>query len=132
VFGTIVLAVDGSEASVRATRLAREVALAVGSEVVAVHVREGAIGPTGVWEVERREDARDILNETMASLKDAGVNVRGQLWPGVQIHIATQVVDVARQEDADLIVLGSHDRFSIENVTERVLRDSDIPVLVVA
>jgi nucleotide-binding universal stress UspA family protein len=131
-FSKIVLAVDGSETSNRASELARQVASQMGSEVVAVHVREGAIGAAGRWQVEPRWEACDILDVTIASLKDSGVNVRGQLWPGVQADIATQVVDVAQQEDADLIVLGSHGRAGIGVVAHRVLQASDIPVLVVA
>jgi nucleotide-binding universal stress UspA family protein len=131
-FGKIVLAVDGTETSNRALDLVREIAIAMGSEVVAVHVREEGTGPGGERMVEAREEARDILDMTIASLTDAGVNVRGQLWPSVQADIATQIVDVAQQEDADLIVLGSRGRDGIGAVAHRALQMSVIPVLAVA
>jgi nucleotide-binding universal stress UspA family protein len=135
-FSTIVLGVDGSDPSKRAAELVRDLALTMGSEVIVVHVRERSVSRAGTFPLEASEDSADIVDGTLSVLKDAGVSARGQLWPGLQGHVAAQIVDVAEQEHAELIVLGSRgvsdiSSMLIGSVTHRVLHTTEIPVLIV-
>jgi nucleotide-binding universal stress UspA family protein len=108
----------------------------LGSEVIVVHVLERAVSHGGAFALEVSEEATDIVDGALSVLKDAGVSARRQLWPGVQGCVAAQIVDVAEQEDAELIVLGSRgvsdvSSMMIGSVTHRVLHTTEIPVLIV-
>jgi len=135
-FETILLAIDGSEASDRATEVARGLASTLRSEVVVLHVRERMPARGGGFDLETQEEAAELLDRTVASFKDAGVSARGELTTGFSGHTAKAISEAAREAGADLIVMGSRGltdfgSMMLGSVTHRLLHVGTTPVLVV-
>jgi nucleotide-binding universal stress UspA family protein len=104
----IIVAVDGSENSLVALRWAVDLASAVHAEVVAVHAL-GLLEQLDVGEPvpsqPNREDIQRQFEVTWCEpLEQAGVACRRVLRDGNPV---TVLLDVAEEEDADLVVLGS-------------------------
>jgi len=81
-----------------------------------------------------REKLRGDLHAFAQSAREEGVTVRVDLCEG---NPATEILDAARTEAFDLIVMGTHGRHGLEawalgSVTESVLRASPCPVLTIA
>ena len=84
------------------------------------------------------ERARASILNTLAEAKDKfsveGVTVETRLLEGQVVH--TELVNAAKETNADLIIIGSHGRtgikkFFLGSVAQSILSASDIPVLVV-
>lgn len=129
----IVLAVDGE--TWRATEaLAEELAATFSAEVVVLHVREWIFGPGGPLDEGPRRSF-ELVERVSCALRDHGVTVRPKLRSGFPTRTARHIVEAARSEDADLIVIGPHRRRGLigslaGDVTDKVLRLSKVPVLV--
>jgi nucleotide-binding universal stress UspA family protein len=141
----IVVAVDFSAESQAAVEQAMNVARKNGAELVLLHVCGVPDKPNEVPDSMRAtlnvyEDMlREQLAEVRRQLDDLGAQLSGQ---GVEIsHVVregfpdTAIVETARELHADLVVTGSHGRtgfarFLMGSVAERVVRLSDVPVLV--
>lgn len=136
-FERILLAIDGSEPSDRATAVAARVARVHGSEVFVLHVREKEFLPRGgVVDVETSTDAMELIDSVAKRLKDEGVSVRAEIPATAIGRVAKVIVDTAEQEDAALIVMGTRglsdwSGMILGSVTHRVLHLSGTPVLVV-
>jgi nucleotide-binding universal stress UspA family protein len=134
-FGTILLAVDGSPYSQRAAELAHRLA-AGGDKVVVLHVTEimPIHGGTSValdLDREGMEAARRLGTE----LEQAGVPTKVELVRAFAGHVAKIVVDTARDHEAGVIVLGSRGRGDLTalllgSVAHQVIHLADRPVLV--
>ncbi len=139
---TIVVAVDGSDASKAATVVALELARATGDRLVFVTVwrrLRGDFGlpyttllPSDVVDIER-DWARDTLAASVAEAEQAGVPAEAVCLQGGAAH---EIVGVARSQEARLIVMGSHGFGPVEalvlgSVSAGVLRHAPCPVLVV-
>jgi len=79
------------------------------------------------------DEARRSLIKAEAMLRDAGVKVRSHILLG---DPAEEIIDYADKEDVDLIVICSHGaggirRWVFGSVTEKVLRGTTTPVLVI-
>jgi nucleotide-binding universal stress UspA family protein len=79
------------------------------------------------------DEARRSLTKAEAMLRDKGVEVRSQVLLG---DPAEEIIDYAEKEDFDLIVMCSHGssgirRWVFGSVTEKVLRGTTTPVLVI-
>jgi len=123
---TVVVALDSSVLSTRALPFARSVAHLWHGRMVLVHAPAHA-GPAGARTVEGR------LSDLVAALRGEGIDADAQLRHGPP---AEAVVDVARSEHADLIVMASHQRHGFDrwlhgSVTEEVLQNTSTPLLVV-
>lgn len=145
---TIVLGYDGSECAKEALDVAVELARdEPESRIVVVHGHPVHVatlggGPGGAYhiagEVERsREHARPaenaLLQEAAALISAAGVSVASTIEWKTPWHA---VLDVAEEEDADMIVVGSHGLGAtrgrvLGSVPHKLLNHSRIPVLVV-
>lgn len=134
---TVVVGVDGTDGSDRALRWASELASAVGATVVAVHalgLLDSSGGPTVPVEGHGREIGARFEGEWCAPAVQAGVALRRELRFGAPVEVLLQV---AAQEDADLIVVGSRGSnrpasFSVLGSTSHeVANRSTRPVLVV-
>jgi nucleotide-binding universal stress UspA family protein len=140
-FERIVLSVDGSPDSNKAVTVAGEMALAKGSEVIVVHGRDIAVAPPAppaplppaqiVPETE--DEAQRLVDEAVQELQQAGVSARGRVLP-FRGRLAQQIIDTAREESADLIVLGSRgmsrlQEIVIGSVANKVIHLSPYPVL---
>ncbi|MBI2206617.1 MAG: universal stress protein [Candidatus Rokubacteria bacterium] len=138
----ILCATDFSEAGQAAEQQALELAGALGAELVYVHVSAEAMLYRGVafavtdaqrvYDAQRRW-AEDTLAARVAAAGQRGVPARSVLRVGVPFD---QIVDAARDERADMLVLGTHgrtglDRLLMGSVAERVVRLAPCPVLTV-
>jgi nucleotide-binding universal stress UspA family protein len=78
-------------------------------------------------------EARHSVGRAEAMFRDRGINVRSEVLFG---QPADEIIDYADEEKADLIVMCSHGssglrRWVFGSVTEKVLRGSKTPVLVI-
>ena len=134
----ILVPTDFSPGAQEAVRTAVELAKGRDAEVVLLHVIEAPwTAPYGFTEAvpattERlRRAAESRLAETVAAESRSGVKFRGVLREG---NTVPEIMKVAREEDADLIVLGSAGysagTYAIFGTTaERVARKASFPVL---
>jgi nucleotide-binding universal stress UspA family protein len=135
-FHTIVLAIDGSEPSHRATEVAAGLAAGLGSEVIVTHVHEHDAMFAAGYELETPEESRELVDSTVRRLKDAGVSARGQLVSAVYGRAARVLLETADHEGADVLVMGSRGLSDLAglvlgSVTHKLLHLARGPVLVV-
>jgi nucleotide-binding universal stress UspA family protein len=138
---SIVCAIDFSEPSDRALTHALAFGKRLGAKVVAVHawqlpvyaVPDGVavFGPEVVAEI--TEGLQKQLAKTLESHRTEGVTLEGKLVAGAPVEA---VLEVAKDVGAEYIVIGTHGRtgvarFVIGSVAERLVRLSNVPVLVV-
>jgi len=126
-FKRILLATDGSlqaEAAVDATiRLAR--------------FTDAVVRVLHVWNFqETRHEADRLVGDSVSRLTNAGVMADQELYQADGVHVAAAIATVARQFEAELVVIGSRgltDWQSIfqHSVSHQVLAALDCPVLVV-
>jgi nucleotide-binding universal stress UspA family protein len=137
-FEKILAAIDGSEASDRAFAKALELASLTGAKLTALAV-EGPLPAYAatigeVDEVRREKDAffERLLGSTRQQADAAGVELEVELRPG---HAAELIVRVAREKQADLIVLGHRGHFLRDHVlgstADRVSEHAACPVMIV-
>jgi nucleotide-binding universal stress UspA family protein len=135
-FERILLAVDGSAPSGRATEVASDLALKLGAEVVVVNVREVEMVYAGAVEFETSEEATNLVDQTVRTLKDEGVSARGEVHGSIFGRAARVILEVAEASDAGMIVMGSRGLSDLAglvlgSVTHKVLHLAHVPVLVV-
>jgi nucleotide-binding universal stress UspA family protein len=136
-FERIVVTVDGSEPARRALPFAADLASRYGSEVIVIFVFEeeetvfrepdSLMPPPG---------ALDIADRAARLLKDVGVSARAEVRSAPTGGAAREIVRVASEEDAGLIVtgiLGTSDwrGLVVGSVAHEVARLSRVPVLIV-
>ena len=135
-FKKIFLAIDGSESSGRATKLAADLAKALGGEVVVFHAREREFaGRAGIVDIETPAETHELVDETVRSLKDADVSARGDVRNALIGTVAREIVDGAAAEGADVIVMGTRglsdwSGLFLGSITHRVIHAAEVPVLV--
>ena len=134
----ILLAVDGSAPSERAVLTAAELAPCVGAEVVVLHVRESETVPWVLQAVELTTpaEADHLVDSNVRKLKDVGVSARGEIADAIHGSAAREILRLAREIDAGMIVMGSRGLSDLAglvmgSVTHKVLHLADRPVLVV-
>jgi universal stress protein A len=137
---TIVCPVDFSETSRRALEYAAAMAEKCGSTLSVVHVVEDVPALTAYAGVvtrslreEMEDSARRDLGEWVSGLGPVAAQARLAVIRGTPYKA---IVEFAKREKADLIVMGTHGRSGFEHaffgsVAERVLRRAPCPVLVV-
>ena len=131
----ILLATDGSEDAALAARAAVDLALGAGAELHVMHAWQAV--PTTRFEAFVRArlsaEARELLEAQAALLGKAGANVAGaHLREGPPVD---EVLDLAGEIGADLVVVGSRGRGSVKrlvlgSVSEGVVHHALSPVLV--
>ncbi|ADL58881.1 MULTISPECIES: universal stress protein [Methanothermobacter] len=138
----ILLATDGSECSMKAAKYAIETARQNQAELIALSVTETkALQNLPVEELTRkvtelfRRESEEVLErvEELASSMEGSVKVRKMILEGPS---ADTILRVADEEGVDLIVVGASgkhalERFILGSVSEKVVRHSTVPVLVV-
>ncbi len=135
-FGTILLAVDGSIHADRAAELARTVAATGGDEVLVVHIVEMLVGRAhGPVELDGDSEAIERASQHVKELEAAGVTARVELIRAPAGHVAKVIAEAAEQYGAGLIVLGSRGRTDLAalmlgSVAHKVLHLSNRPVLI--
>ena len=138
----ILAAVDRSTISDAVIAMTLQVARGVGARVLLVSVaprQPDAFGHQVVRKVvtepvpEELHDRRAMLDRHAQTLADAGIECETLMVRG---NPGRTLIDEARRAGADLVVMGSHGRGAlyrklIGSVSERVLADGRVPVLVV-
>jgi nucleotide-binding universal stress UspA family protein len=138
-FKKIVWATDGSESTDRALELAKALAVQDSATLLAVHSVEYLAGPrsTGAFPENADEDERVIkINKQVEELVAEGVSASAKIVQGGVAGAAHTVAVVAREEGADLIVVGTRGQTPLKglllgSVTQRLLHISPCPVLAV-
>jgi nucleotide-binding universal stress UspA family protein len=135
-FERILLAVDGSAPSDRATKTVADLAEKFGSEVIVLHVKETEHTWAGGFELESPDEASELVDMTVRSLKDEGISARGELHHSIYGRAARVILELGSEEGVGLIVLGSRGLSDLAglvlgSVTHKVLHLAHCPVLVV-
>jgi nucleotide-binding universal stress UspA family protein len=143
-FRRILVPVDGSDTSMSVIGPAEKFAQLCGSEVLLLHVlppymppdamlpgMEAAIPITRPEPVHSDEDA--ATKQAADRFRHAGLRTTRLTVEG---EPASQIVDLGRNRDMDLIALATHgrtgfSRWALGSVAERVLRSAEMPVLLV-
>ncbi len=143
-FRTIVVAIDGSDLSTYALRVAGRIALREESEVIAVHVRHvggagvGAADAVGTVDTSRFYDA---AREVAAQAKESATKVLGGAglsgWTyeertGPQVE---SLVEAIKEHHGDLVVVGSHGHnplydLVVGSIAQGLLKRAPVSVLV--
>jgi len=134
---TIVVGYDGSPAARRAVDAALR--FGAGARLIVVHADASVpMHPGFNWreaiDPHRSEHGRAVLDTLILGGNDSLADAD---WELRLVHgdVATALLDIARAEDAEVVVVGSHGHGVIGSllgsVATRVVRDADRPVLVV-
>jgi nucleotide-binding universal stress UspA family protein len=134
-FGTVMLAVDGSEHAKHATALAAKLASATGDTVVVVHLIERIITRGGAFDLETHAEADALVNEHLDVLRGVGVSCRPVVEVVMRGLVPTVLAQAAEELDAGLVVVGSRGLSDLRSlllggVTHKLLHLSERPVLV--
>jgi nucleotide-binding universal stress UspA family protein len=114
VFHRILVAIDNSDARHRTIQAASELARPLGASLHVVHIATSAITPQALVELEDDATAQKVLDEAVASARDAGAQADGELLTGLNTHVAISLSEAAERFGADLIVLSPHHRGPVE------------------
>ena len=139
----ILLPVDGSDLSLRAADAGIALARQLGARVHVLHVVVPLPAVPFLTEIvvindaEYADSAEEAGARYLAAVREradaAGVPCQSSLESDPRPHHA--IVEVARREGCDLIVMGSHgwrglDRLLLGSEAQRVILESELPVLV--
>lgn len=137
-YETIVVPTDGSPAADRAFEIALGLAQQFDASIHAIAVIELGQLPA-VVDTEDADQYTELGTETLEELSaradETGVSVTTREIDAAA-HVHRAIVDYTDEQDADLIVMGTHgktglNRLVLGSVTERTLRTSPVPVLTV-
>lgn len=136
----LLVATDGANDSELAIERAVELADKTGSELHVVYamILSHWMMPDNLSEVQYRklkDQAQEVLDAQVEKVKEAGGNV-------TQVHLRTgrradeEVIDLAEEIEADMIVVGSRGAGTIQRAimgsdAESIVRHAAVPVLVV-
>jgi|SRR6266702_2239491 len=154
-FKKILVAVDGSESSNRAARVALGLAERLKAELIVLHAispptsyyRSNFPVPVGMappppsqkeidaYYAYARRVALGIIGETVSEAKKLGINIKTELPEGASSVVET-IINHAAKEEVDLIIvgtrgLGGFKRMLIGSVSSGVISHANCPVLVV-
>jgi nucleotide-binding universal stress UspA family protein len=136
----ILVAVDGSEPSLKAARMAADIALRFGAKLMLVHVVPKLLLPPDVYgltiaevEKEHRVYADRLLEKAVAALAEPGLDVSTAVLYGSP---AEAIAEHGAANDAGMIVVGSRGngavaRMFLGSTSDRLVHISTRPVLVV-
>jgi nucleotide-binding universal stress UspA family protein len=130
---TILVATDFSPMSEHAFHFAGALARDYGARLIALHVARLAAAVYAETAMFSEENDLSAAHEALYALKVPGVALEYRLVEG---EPAATVVEVARETDANLIVMGTHGRGGIArvlmgSVAEDVLRNASCPVMTI-
>ncbi len=136
---TIVVATDLEGRSEAALEYARKLASAYGARIILAHGTDpldyaNVDGVPGrVWQ-KLSEQARRVLDELSADLLSEGIHSHSEIRQGAVVDM---LIDLARQYQAGLIVIGTRGRqgagpIAVGSITEELVRKSACPVLAVS
>ncbi len=136
----IIVPVDFSEQSENALKVAANLAKKHNSEILALHMLE--LNYNMISSSEGFHPEQTVFLIKLAEKRFAGFLKRPHL-EGVSVtpiikhyKVFSEVNEVAKEHDADLIIMGSHGTDGLKEIfvgsnTERVVRNASVPVLVI-
>jgi nucleotide-binding universal stress UspA family protein len=139
-FTHILLPVDGSTYSKDATEYALYLAKLSGARITAVCCYEWCsnlyeVTQSAIDELKEklRRNSEEIINETGAKLKEAGIDYQAKTVSGAPATVLTKMI---KTKEFDLVVMGSHGHSDIAglflgSVTHKVINTIYCPVLIV-
>lgn len=138
-FKKVVWATDGSEAADRALRVAKQIAVEGGGEVLAVHCVELTLPGKGGgrFSVYANEDElEEKIQRQLEELSANGVRTRIIMTRASVGEAAHVIADAARDEGGEVIVVGTRGHGPLAgallgSVTQRLLHFAPCPVLAV-
>jgi nucleotide-binding universal stress UspA family protein len=108
----ILVAVDGSEGGKKAFDFAVTVAKEFESRLLITHIIEeyGTVGHSIMTEL--KQDSQRILQEYQTKAKDSGLkSTRMNVIEGRGTDVAEKILEIAREENVDTIVVGGRGRY---------------------
>lgn len=143
-FKNILLATDGSEASAHAAGLAVNLARMHGAKLTALYVVDpypylgiGETNPLGVqaYMAAAQQHAAQAHAKVAALCAASGAEVQLEVRMAENVAAASGIVQTAKDEGADLVIMGSHGRTGIArlvlgSVASKVAAESPVPVLI--
>lgn len=135
-FERIMVAVDGSPKSEKTLAVAADLARRYGSTVTVVHVREYERYEGSDVDMGPPIPAEQLVDAALATLRDGGVEARGEIRRVGSGSTPEKIIEVARESDADLIVMGSRGMTELKSlllggVATKVVHHATCPVLLV-
>lgn len=139
-FHTLLVAIDGSELGMDALDKAIELARGFKANLHAIYVIEtgliSSVPMDNTWEVIYsllEKEGTETLDKAEKRASDAGVSLERHLLSG---HAGNEIINLAEQEKADLIIVGSRgkseiDRLLIGSVSAHVVKYSHVSTMVV-
>jgi len=123
---------DFSPLSGNALRYGVEFARRFGARLIVLHVLEYAYSAISLAE-EAVTDAENALQKVLSPSQKAGLDVEMLLVRG---NPCEEILRLAREREVDLIVMGTHNRGTLEHAllgstTEKVIRKAPCPVLTI-
>jgi nucleotide-binding universal stress UspA family protein len=133
VFRRIVLALDGTASGDVAMSFAMATAADQACAVHVVHVNEYLVGGNGLT-LRPRAEAVELVRAAVAAFDAVGVPASGSVRVAKYCDVGAAVAEVAREVEADAILVGSHrrravKRFFASGVREQTARHSVLPIL---
>jgi nucleotide-binding universal stress UspA family protein len=136
VFDHILVAVDGSKKGGKTVPVAVDLATKYGSSVTVVHVREHGRFEGGEIDLGPAVSAEDLVDGVIGAFQAAGVSAAGVIRRVSPGDTPQQIVEVAKESHADLIVMGTRGMTEwkslvLGGVANKVVHHSTCPVLLV-
>jgi nucleotide-binding universal stress UspA family protein len=147
-FERMLVGLDSSQHSAKVLAAARELAVKSGSTVLVAHIRDvalpltmaatagrpGAMPRREMPPLEDEQTAHQIVEDAVKVFAEAGVEAKGRVGSGWGAT-AKELLQMADEHRADLIVVGSHGsqvtQILLGSVAYRVVHQAKCPVLVV-
>ena len=137
-FSKIVIALDGSEHSLKAVEYAKRLSPDKSARIEVVHVRELLMG-RGVGGAPVKLDEEEVVEEvqgTVRELGEAGYDVHLQVVSTVRDGPAQIIAEIAKLIHADVIIVGTRGHGPVSgllvgSVAQRLLHLAPCPVLVI-
>jgi len=139
-FKKIVVAIDGSDISLKALDIALSEARAWNAELHVIYVVEtsmfSSIPMDNTWEIIYsllESEGKEVFQKSKERAAEDGISLITHLRDG---HAGNEIVALAEELHADLIVIGSRgktniDRLLLGSVSEHVVRNSSCTTMVV-
>jgi nucleotide-binding universal stress UspA family protein len=136
-YKSLLVAVDHSEITERVLVAARDLATLSHGEVWVLHLREREVLPrAGLIASESTDEAQAAVDTAVDELGKAGITAHGTVRNTIFGHAAREIIEDAKEHDADVIVMGSRGRGDLTGLllgstAHKVIHLADRPVLVV-
>ena len=135
-FERIVVAIDGSREGSKTVPMALDLATRYASKVTVVHVREHTKYEGSDVDLGPDIGADELVDGTVVRLRGAGIEADGVIRRVAPGATPEQIVEVARETDADLIVMGTRGMTEwksllLGGVANKVVQHAPCPVLLV-